>query len=275
MKKDLIIVTLISLMIAGIAMYVFVFTASTGYRTILVKDDTWEKKRSYDFSRLEEVPIILYHNIDGKGVYSLPLDVLKKHFELLKRSNIDVISLNELEKRTVTGVKFNKRSLCITFDDGYYSMYTKLLPLAKEFGYPITLFVYLDNVYHNARASITWKNLREMDDNGIDVQCHSISHPDLTALRKIDTVESRYRIYEEIYLAKRLMEQYMGKTISYYAFPYGRYDLKLIELCRYAGYKRVFSTDYGSNVITRTNYCLRRHHVKRTYSLKTIESIAR
>ncbi|MFW5770278.1 MAG: polysaccharide deacetylase family protein [Spirochaetota bacterium] len=275
MKRDLIIITLISLMISGIVMYVFVFTASTGYRTILVNDDTWERKRSNNFSRLEEVPIILYHNIDGKGVFSLPLDVLRNHFELFKSRNIDVISLCELEKRTITGVKFNNRSLCITFDDGYYSMYSKLLPLAKEFGYPITLFVYLDNVYHKARASITWKNLREMDENGIDVQCHSISHPDLTALSKMDTVESRYRIYEEIYLAKRTMEQYMGKTISYFAFPYGRYDLKLIELCRYAGYKRVFSTDYGSNVITRTNYCLRRHHVKRTYSLQTIESIAR
>ncbi len=275
MKNDLLIVTIVSMMIVAISMYVFVFSASTGYKTILVEDDTWERKKSQAFSRLDEVPIILYHNIDGKGVYSLPLDVLRKQFEYFQNSGIDVISLQELENRMASIGKSGKKGLCITFDDGYYSMYSKLLPLAREFGYPVTLFVYLDNVYHRASSSITWNNLREMDNNGVDVQCHSLSHPDLTVLRKKDTVESRYTLYEEIYLAKRMMEQYMGKTISYYAFPYGRYDLELVELCRLAGYKRVFSTDYGSNVITRTNYCLRRHHVKKTYSIETIKSIVR
>lgn len=262
-------------MLAGIATYVFVFQVSTGYRTILVGDSTWEKKTRQNSNRLEEVPIILYHNIDGKGVYSLPLEVLRKHFALFREEGIRVISIEELERRMIKGKKFNSRVISITFDDGYYSMYSKLLPLAREFDYPVTLFVYLDNVYSRARSSITWENLRELEKNGISIQCHSITHPDLTAIRDGDSMESRYRIYEEIYLAKRIMEMYMDKPVKYYAFPYGRYDLRLIELCRYAGYERVFSTDYGSNIVTRTNFCLRRHHVKRTYSLEKVESIAR
>ncbi len=262
-------------MLAGIAMYVFVLQVPAGYRTMLVEDTTWEKTTPRNHGRFEKVPIVLYHNIDGKGIYSLPLEVLRNQFALFREKGINVISIEELEKRMITEKKFSSRAICITFDDGYYSMYSKLLPLAREFDYPVTLFVYLDNVYSRARSSITWENLRELEKNGISIQCHSITHPDLTAIRDADTRESRYRLYEEIYLAKRIMEMYMEKPIKYYAFPYGRYDLRLVELCRYAGYERVFSTDYGSNIVTRSNFCLRRHHIKRTYSLDTVESIAR
>ena len=63
--------------------------------------------------------------------------------------------------------------------------------------------------------------------------------------------------------------------MDFFAFPYGRYNLKLIDLCMLAGYRRVFSTDYGSNIITRDNYSLSRQHVKRGFTLQFIERFLR
>ena len=48
---------------------------------------------------------------------------------------------------------------------------------------------------------------------------------------------------------------------------------RLIDLSKKSGYTRVFSTDYGSNVITRNNFCLRRHHIKKSYSMGHFEKI--
>ncbi len=235
-----------------------------------------EKEREIE-SRLLAIPIILYHNIDGAGIFAVSRSALESHFNRFREMGVDVVQLDTLVKRLERPEEFSRPSMVITFDDGFPAMYYKLLPMAREFGYPVTLFVYLNCVTSSGKEggkSITWRQLREMNANGVDIQCHSINHVDLLKLSKKDTPESRKNLYDEIYLSKRVMEKYLNKEVRYFAFPYGRYDLKIVELCKIAGYARVFSTDYGSNIITRDNYCLRRHHVKKTNPLSAIEKIA-
>jgi peptidoglycan/xylan/chitin deacetylase (PgdA/CDA1 family) len=139
------------------------------------------------------------------------------------------------------------------------------MPLADSFNLPFTLFVYTDNIYYKSKNSLTWEMVKELQDHNIDIQCHSQSHPDLVKLYNKRTMQSKYELYREIYLSKKILELYLQKPIYYFAFPYGRYTIELTELCRDAGYKRVFSTDYGPNIVIHDNYCLRRHHIKSNY----------
>ncbi len=235
---------------------------------------TWLHKDRETRSRLLAIPIILYHNIDGKGSFSVDAETLRAHFQMIRDRGIRVIPLRELMQKLENPAPYREKAVAITFDDGYGSMYTKLLPLAREFGYPVTLFVYTDNISLKSSKNLTWKRLRAMDRQGIDIQAHSITHCDLTRLskRKNDP-EARRRLYEELYLSKRILELYMNKKIDMFAYPYGKYDLSIIDLTVKAGYRRAFSTDYGSNIITRDNFCLRRQHIKNSYTLNYIESI--
>ncbi|MCX8123353.1 MAG: polysaccharide deacetylase family protein [Spirochaetes bacterium] len=227
-----------------------------------------------NFTRFHNVPIILYHNIDGKGPYSIPFEKLKNQFTLLQNNDIKVISLQQMESHIDMHNPFTEKVVSITFDDGYYSMYSILMPLARSMNYPITLFVYIDTIMHRGTNNLTWRMLQIMQKNNIDIQCHSQSHVDLVQLLEKGTLESKYALYKEIYLSKKVLELYLNKTIDYFAFPYGRYCVELTELCRDAGYTRVFSTDYGPNIVTRDNYCLRRHHVKSSYPDEKVLSLA-
>ncbi len=225
-------------------------------------------------TRLHKVPILLYHNIDGKGPYSISFEKLKKQFALLKNHDISVISLQQLEEHIDEHNPFKQKVVSITFDDGYYSMYSMLMPVARSMDYPVTLFVYIDAIAQGGTKTLTWKMLHIMQKNNIDIQCHSQSHEDLVKLYNKGTREGKYALYREIYLSKRILELYLDKKIDYFAFPYGRYSIQLTELCRDAGYKRVFSTDYGPNIVTRDNFCLRRHHVKSNYTDEKVLSLA-
>jgi peptidoglycan/xylan/chitin deacetylase (PgdA/CDA1 family) len=235
----------------------------------------WLHKDKEIKSRLLAIPILLYHNIDGKGPFSIDAKTLREHFQLIRDRGIRVIPLHELIQRLEHPVPYRDKVIVITFDDGYGSLYTKLLPLAREFGYPVTLFVYSDNISLKSTKNLTWDRIRYMDRMGIDIQAHSISHADLTQLSKKNDPASRKRLFEEIYLSKRILELYIGKKVDFYAFPYGRYDLNTIDLTQKSGYRRVFSTDYGSNIITRDNFCLRRQHIKSSYSLNYIDNLIR
>lgn len=235
----------------------------------------WQYKQKEIRSRLLSIPILLYHNIDGNGPFSIDLDVLRSHFKLIRDRGIRVIPLVELIQRLENPEPFREKVVVITFDDGYVSMYRKLLPLVSEFQFPVTLFVYTDFVRPESENSITWGMLREMDNNGIDIQCHTRTHQDLTLLSgKIDFLSKR-KLYEEIFLSKKIIEQNLGKEVVFLAFPYGRYDLKIVDLAYKAGYRRVFSTDYGSNIITRDNYCLNRQHIKKNYTLTFLDRLIR
>jgi peptidoglycan/xylan/chitin deacetylase (PgdA/CDA1 family) len=224
-------------------------------------------------SRLLAVPIILYHNIDGKGAFSISAEALRGQFSMIRNLGIRIVPLRTLIERLETRRPFSDTVMVITFDDGFNAMYTKLLPIANEFRYPVTLFVYTDNIVRRGSKSLTWGKLRELDQSGVSVESHTLSHPDLAALSKKPGMESRKKLYEEIYLSKRVLELYLGRDVEMFAFPYGRYDLSLVDLCGLAGYKRVFSTDYGSNVVTRNNFCLRRQHIKNNYSIEYFISL--
>jgi peptidoglycan/xylan/chitin deacetylase (PgdA/CDA1 family) len=233
----------------------------------------WKYKGKEVMSRLLSIPILLYHNIDGAGRYSIELEELRKHFQLIRNRGIRVIPLRELINRLENPVPFDEKVLVITFDDDYPAMYTKLLPLAREFKFPMTLFIYTNGVNRHSGKALTWEKLRELDENNIDIQAHSISHANLTRFSSRDDIDARKRLFKEMYLSKRILELHLGKRIDYFAYPEGEYDLRLIEISSFANFKRVFSTDYGSNVITRDNFCLRRQHLTTEHSLHFLERI--
>lgn len=255
------------LIVSASVLFLLMFTFMSPQKEKPVKD--WVYKENDPSDPLNRVPILLYHNIDGKGPFSITLEKLRSHFQFFKDNGIRVVPLkgfvDSLGKRDV----FEKKTIVITFDDGYASMYSKLLPLVKEFGYPVTLFVYVDAVGSGrGEKTMNWEKLREMDVSGIDIQAHSISHRDMSSLK---SMENENFLYDELYNSKRIMELRLRKKIDFFAFPFGRYNIELLSMASRAGYARVFSTDYGSNIISRDNFCLRRQHIKSEYTLKKIE----
>ncbi len=259
---------LISLIILAAAMVSAALVYIHGFRFASSGQMEWVAQKQ--LSGPVEIPILLYHNIDGPGDFSVDLETIRSHFEFLRDRGIRVISLKELDDMLAHPEPLKERMTAITFDDGYPAMYTKLLPLVKEFGYPVTLFVYTDFINPgNIRALLNWNVLKEMDESLIDIQSHGIAHRDMTAVPS--GPEGQAVLYQEIVLSKKMLEFYLNKKVDYFAFPYGRYSTELMELCRNAGYRRVFSTDYGNNIVSRDNFSLRRQHIRKRYSMEFFE----
>ncbi|MGH6683145.1 MAG: polysaccharide deacetylase family protein [Pseudolabrys sp.] len=58
----------------------------------------------------------------------------------LKRSAVDVISLDEMYERYISGA-FKRRFICITFDDGYKDLMRWAYPLLKKYELPFALYI--------------------------------------------------------------------------------------------------------------------------------------
>jgi peptidoglycan/xylan/chitin deacetylase (PgdA/CDA1 family) len=67
-------------------------------------------------------------------------DFLERLLRRLKRAALDVISLDEMHSRFISG-NFERRFVCITFDDGYKDLMSFAYPLLKKYQLPFALYI--------------------------------------------------------------------------------------------------------------------------------------
>jgi peptidoglycan/xylan/chitin deacetylase (PgdA/CDA1 family) len=65
---------------------------------------------------------------------------LKRVVKLLRRSRVDVVSLDEMHRRMSEG-DFRRRFVCLTFDDGYRDTLTHAYPILREAKLPFAIYV--------------------------------------------------------------------------------------------------------------------------------------
>lgn len=217
-----------------------------------------------------EIPVILYHNIDGAGPFSVSSKQLDEHFRFFRDNNVTIVSLGDLATLLQGGIDPDKKYAIISFDDGYPAMKDKLLPIAAKYSYPVSLFVYTDYIGVKKGKLLSWDDLRQMDALGLQIESHSVSHADLL---KVQKTGSKSELYRELYLSKRIIELMLNRSIDHFAFPYGSFDRRTLRCADAAGYKRLYTTEFGANIAGNNNVVIKRHHVKRTYTLENMRRI--
>src|SRR5205085_2214343 len=100
----------------------------------------------------------------------------------LKNKGIAVIPMQHLFAWRRGEKAIPSKSAIITFDDGWKSQYEVAWPIMKKFEYPFTMFIYTEGVRGGSLGggeAITWEQLADMRDNGVDIKAHTATHQDL------------------------------------------------------------------------------------------------
>jgi peptidoglycan/xylan/chitin deacetylase (PgdA/CDA1 family) len=194
------------------------------------------------------VPILSYHRFADNcdSPLCLPARVFDQQMKYLKENGYRVIGIGELLEFLNYRNSLPKRSVVISIDDGYRSVYNIAWPILKKYGFRATFFIYTDFV-GVSRNAITWDQLREMKKSGFEIGSHTISHCDLTRHNKEeDTQAYMSRIEKELSMSKQIIDKKLKQDTILLAFPYGRYDKRVLEMCKRLGYKIAVSVKRGS-----------------------------
>src|SRR5437667_3836000 len=182
----------------------------------------------------------------------------------LKDRGITVIPMQDLLAWKRSEKNIPPRCAVITFDDGWKSQYEVAWPIMKKFGYPFTMFLYCEGVAGGSLGggqAITWEQLADMRDNGIDIEAHSATHQDLReghtvmvieaggkrTKKKLTGPEYEQWLQNEVVGCKKLLEQRLGIKVNCFAVPFGTYNEHVKEVARNAGYEAMF-TVYGQPI---------------------------
>jgi peptidoglycan/xylan/chitin deacetylase (PgdA/CDA1 family) len=201
------------------------------------------------------VVVLCYHRFEPKpkdGLAITPAD-FEAQMQALKDNGFTVLGMGDFLAWRRGEKSIPAKSCVITIDDGYRSSYEVAWPILKKFEYPFTMFIYPAFVRGGALAggaSLSWEQLREMRDAGVDIQSHTMNHQNLRM--KKGKFQSQFATWEEwlrfeIGESRRVLERQLGISVRALAYPYGNHNEEIRAVAMEAGYEAAFSV-YGQRL---------------------------
>jgi len=192
-------------------------------------------------ARRMPVPILMYHVINKApaGVPNAELwvdkDVFADEMRALHKAGYTAVTLQQVWDGWRHGGPLPKHPIVLSFDDGYLSHYTHAKPVLRKLGWPGVLYLEIKSI---GPGGLTEHQIRSLMNAGWEIDSHTITHPDLTAL---DDAALQHELGD----SRRELRKRFGVKADFFAYPAGRYDDRVEAATKAAGYKAAVTVDEG------------------------------
>lgn len=190
---------------------------------------------------MSSYPILMYHALTAGTSgerYVLPVSTFRAHVRLLAAQHRRGISLSELSRPG----GWTEGAVVLSFDDGHASNFELALPVLEEFGFTATFFITTSRV-GTGREWLTWEQIGQMKDRGMDLQAHGHTHRFLDGLSEAEQDC-------ELLLPRELFHARLTHEVHHFSFPGGRYNRYSLRRAPQCGYRTLSSSVPGLNPVT-------------------------
>ncbi len=172
----------------------------------------------------DSLPILTFHTLgDESSAITFPSSVFKHRVAALHEFGYRTSSLRDAIACIHQRARFPSRSLIITFDDGYKTMYDIAFPILQRYQLTATVFLTVGETPNDrlpaleGHTMLSWNEVREMQKYGITFGAHTLTHPNLTRL-------TNEHVEFEMRMSKEIIEQALGVAVEVFAYPLGRFN---------------------------------------------------
>jgi peptidoglycan/xylan/chitin deacetylase (PgdA/CDA1 family) len=178
--------------------------------------------------------------------YCATPDHFHAQLDYLEANGYHVVSLAQLVDALKNASQLPPRSVVITVDDGWRCAYAEIFPELARREMPFTVFVY-PHIVGRGEHALSWKQIDELVQSGIDIESHTFTHPFLTRKNNADVDADDYPAFltHELLDSQRELESRTGVPVRFLAYPFGDYDASVIEAARRFGYRAAVTTRRG------------------------------
>lgn len=230
-----------------------------------------------------QVLVFAYHEVQDsepdETFMSVSTDRLAEHFAWLRENGYQPVSIDQIEYARAMGTALPAKAVLLTFDDGFSSFHTRVLPLLKAFNWPAVLAVVgrwtdtpadepvlFGTLKRPREQFMTWDDVRDVAQSGlVEIAAHTNdlhygipANPQgntqpAAAVRRHDPAtgayetESQYRqrIAADAAAIARKIEAVTGKAPRVWVWPYGEASGVAIEEIKQTGFRLFMTLDWG------------------------------
>ncbi len=208
-----------------------------------------------------------HHDNDADG---------ERFFKLLKelQAYCKFVKFEEAVRLIINHEKVSQPTVAFTFDDGWRDCYTQIAPQLEKFGVNAMFFInpnFADAADNNDEAYIkdftevttkspgklpmTWAQMKDLQQRGFLIGAHTLDH---YCINDDNLEELEHQIGD----CKKVIEERLGASCDYFAFPYGRLEhanpASIDIACKY--YKYVFSQSDHKHYFSFNGKVINRRH---------------
>lgn len=193
-----------------------------------------------------KLPILMYHAIHdmapseaaNAGLIVSPV-TFESHLKALKEAGYYTLSPDEAYKVLTENIlPENKKIIWLTFDDSLKDFYTQAYPILQKYQMKATNNVITGFVQAGREDILTMEEIKEMKQNGMSFEDHTVNHPDLS-------VSSPDAQNSELQDSKQFLDSNLSQTTTTVAYPSGRYSETTMQIAEKLGYKMGLTTNNG------------------------------
>ena len=216
------------------------------------------------------VAVLGYHEFGEKQVETamrIKPTKFRAQMESIRQLGLSVITLEQFTAWKNEGQTIPAKSVLLTFDDGWKSVYTDAYPVLKEFGFPFTLFLYKNYVDGGGKA-LTTPMIQEMIAGGASIGSHSVTHPypvTVKSYRKKGPEAFNAYLRKEMGESKRFLETKFPVKVLTYAYPGGFFTPEMEVVGSEFGYRHLFTVLPGKIKRSLPNAALPRYIILGNY----------
>ncbi|WP_303722560.1 polysaccharide deacetylase family protein [Malonomonas rubra] len=206
-----------------------------------------------------QVNAFIYHRF-GESRYpstNIEVEAFRQQLTYLREHDYQVFSLEEVVRRLRASENLPEKAAVLTVDDAFTSFAEGGMPIVREFGFPITLFVNTDAV--GDHGYLDWEQIKALHEEGVEIGNHTASHAYLVEMAEGEGFDDwRKRIVMDIERAQQEFAGHLGFTPTTIAYPYGEYADEVVEIVKQLGFKAALAQQSGVIHSTSDLYALPR-----------------
>ena len=187
------------------------------------------------FAKENSASIFIYHRF-GENKYpttNTTISQFKEHINELIKNNYNVVSIEEIIDAFKNKNDLPEKTIGLTIDDAFLSIYKKAWPILKEKNLPFTIFVSTGSVGTKSKNIMNWSQITEMANSGVTIGHHTKNHFHLVS-------RDKETIINEIEEANNDFFKNLGFTPNIFAYPYGEYNNEIKQIT-----KKYFKAAFG------------------------------
>lgn len=207
------------------------------------------------------VVFIMYHRV-GDARYpttNVTVEQFTEEMQWLHDQHYHVLPMPEIIEKLKKGESLPDKTIGISFDDAFDTVYTIAWPILKKYHFPFTLFVATEPLDRKFKGMMTWTQVKDLAEQGITIGDHSVTHGHLaianTEVLKQEIMGAKQRIYQET-----------GQQPTLFAYPFGEYSQNFRDELVKLGFSAAFTQITGAANANSDFYLLPRIPLNQHYA---------